>query len=120
MSNTVNAINPRIDRTVQIFDKFYDYSQAISGPEYDAVYSYLRSVFNTTAQAENFTTTLFRIANTTGQPAITLLQDIQGASAPQVTLVFAYYLNTFQSPATQMGVQIPRTPNYYVAHNIRQ
>ena len=120
MSNTVNAINPTIDRTVQIFDKFYNYSQAISGPEYDTVYSYLRSVFGTTAQAQNFTTTLFRIANTTGQSAMTLLQDIQGASAPQVTLVFAYYLNTFQSPATQMGVQLPSMPNYYVAHNIRQ
>ena len=121
MANTVNAINPTIDRTVQIFDKFYDYSQAISGPEYDAVYSYLRSVFNTKAQADNFTTTLFRIANTTGQPVMTLLQDIQSATtAPQITLVFAYYLNTFQSPATQMGVQIPRAPNYYVAHNIRQ
>lgn len=120
MSNTVNAINPTIDRTVQIFDKFYDYSQAISGPEYDAVYSYLRSVFTTEAQAQNFTTTLFRIANTTNQPAMSLLQDIQGANAPQITLVFAYYLNTFQSPATQMGVQIPAMPNYYVAHNIRQ
>jgi len=117
---TINTTNPRIDRTVEIFDRFRSYSQAISGPEYDTVYSYLKSVFNTEAQAQNFTTTLFRIASVTGQPAVTLLQDIQGASAPQVSLVFAYYLNTFQSPSTQMGVQIPIMPNYYVAHNIRQ
>ena len=118
--STINAINPTIDRTVQIFDKFYNYSQSISGPEYDTFYSYLKSVFNTEAQAQNFTTTLFRIASVTGQSAVTLLKDIQGASAPQVNLVFAYYLNTFQSASTQMGVQIPILPNYYVAHNIRQ
>ena len=70
----VNEINPSIDASVQIFDKFYAYEQSIPAPEYDAVYSYLRSVFSTKAQAENFTATLFRIANATSTPAMTLLQ----------------------------------------------
>jgi len=117
---TINATNPNIDRTVQIFDRFYRYDQSVSGQEYDAVHSYFLSVFNTPAQAANFTTTLFRISNTTGIPVMNLLQSVQGLSAPQVTLTFAYYLNTFQSPTTMLGVQVPTLPNYYVAHNIKQ
>jgi len=49
-----------------------------------------------------------------------LLQSLQGLSKPQVTLTFAYYLNTFQSASTMLGVQVPVQPNYYVAHNIKQ
>ena len=118
--STVNAINPKIDRTVQIFDRFYKYNQSVSGQEYDAVHSYFLSVFNTAPQADNFTTTLFRISSSTNIPVMNLLQSVQGLSAPQVTLTFAYYLNTFQSPATMLGVQVPTMPNYYVGHNIKQ
>ena len=117
---TINARNPSTDLTVQIFDRFYEFKQSVPSQEYDAVYSYLRSVFNTKQQAGNFTTTLFRIANATGIPAMNLLQQIQGQSGPQITLVFAYYLNSFQSKATMLGIQQPVTPNYYVAHNIKQ
>jgi hypothetical protein len=118
--STINARNPRTDLTVQIFDKFYGYQQSIPSQEYDAVYSYLRSVFNTAGQAGNFTVTLFRMAAASNIPPMTLLQQLQGQSAPQITLTFAYYLNTFQSPATMLGIQVPTLPNFYVAHNIRQ
>jgi hypothetical protein len=118
--STVNARNPEIDQTVQIFDQFYSYDQAVSASEYDAVYSYLRSVFNTAGQAGNFTSTLFRISAASGIPAMELLQSLQGLAAPQITLTFAYYLNTFQSPSTMIGLQAPTVPNFYVAHNIKQ
>jgi hypothetical protein len=49
-----------------------------------------------------------------------LLQSLQGLSKPQITLTFAYYLNTFQSASTMLGVQVPVQPNYYVARNIKQ
>ena len=117
---TVNAINPRTDLTVQIFDNFYKFQQGVSAVEYDVVHSYLASVFNTKQQAGNFTVTMFRIAAATQIPVLTLLQQIQGMNAPQITLTFAYYLNTFQSPSTIVGVQVPSQPNYYVAHNIKQ
>jgi hypothetical protein len=117
---TINAINSAIDLTVQIFDRFNEYQQAVPAQEYDAVRSYLLSVFGTTAQANNFTTTMFRIAAASGIPVMQLLQSIQGLSGPQVTLVFAYYLNTFQSRATMIGMQATVIPNYYAAHNVKQ
>ena len=117
---TINTLNPKTDLTVQIFDKFYNFQQGVSAVEYDAVHSYLLSVFKTEAQAGTFTVTMFRMAAASNIPVMTLLQQIQGQSAPQVTLTFAYYLNTFQSPSTKMGIQVPRQPNFYVAHNIKQ
>ena len=117
---TVNASNPNVDQTVKIFDKFYGYQANIPVQEYDAVNSYLRSVFATQKQADNFTSIFFRIVDASKIPAMNLLQQIQGESAPQVTLTFAYYLNSFQSPSTMLGLNTPTNPNFYVAHNIRQ
>ena len=117
---TINATNPNIDLSVQIFDRFYDFQQSVPAQEYDAVRSYLRSVFGTIEQANNFTTTMFRISAASGIPIMQLLQSIEGMSGPQVTLVFAFYLNTFQSPATMLGIQATVNPPYYIAHNIRQ
>ena len=117
---TVNASNPSVDQTVKIFDRFYRYQSNIPVMEYDAVNSYLKSVFSTKQQADNFTVTFFRIVDSSQIPAMDLLQQIQGQSAPQVTLTFAYYLNSFQSPSTLLGINTPTQANYYVAHNIRQ
>lgn len=119
MSN-INAINSNIDLTVQIFDRFQKFQQSVPAQEYDAVRSYLLSVFGTNEQANNFTTTMFRISSASGIPVMQLLQDIQGMSGPQITLNFAFYLNTFQSPSAMLGVQAPVTPNFYIAHNIKQ
>ena len=122
VNNTINTINPSIDLSVQIFDNFYRYRDSIPAQEYDVVLSYFRSVFSTLNQAKNFTTTLFRVASLSGIPATTLLEQIQaaGSNLPQITITFAYYLNTLQSKATMLGVKTPSTPNAYVARNIRQ
>lgn len=117
---TVNAANPRVDQTVKIFDKFYDFQGSVPAQEYDAVHSYLRSVFKTEAQAGNFTSTFFRIVQASGIPAMNLLNQIKGQNQIEVTFTFAYYLNTFQSASTMIGVKTAVTPNYYVAHNIKQ
>lgn len=117
---TVNAVNPNTDLTVKIFDRFYDFQGSIPAQEYDSVHSYLRSVFKTEAQAGNFTSTFFRIVQASDIPAMDLLNQIKGQSAIQVTLTFAFYLNTFQSPTTMIGLKQPVVPNYYVAHNIKQ
>jgi len=116
----INYNNPNIDLTVQIFDRFYSYQQAVSAQEYDAVYSYLLSVFGTKAQAGNFTVALFRVAALSGQPIMNLLQSLQGLNGAQVTYNLTYYLNAIQSPTTLLGIKVPVAPNYYVAHNIKQ
>lgn len=117
---TINSRNPSNDLTVEIFDRFYSYKQFVPAQEYDAVHSYLQSVFTTKSQAANFTSTMFRIAAASNIPVMELLQQIQGMNGPQLTLTFAYYLNTFQSKATMLGIQVPSLPNYYIARNIRQ
>lgn len=119
---TVNSLNPSIDQSVQIFDNFYRYRDSVPSLEYDVVYSYFRSVFNTPQQANNFTTTLFRVSNLSGISAQELLQQIQanGSDLPSITLTFAYYLNTLQSPSSMLGLKTGYTPNFYVARNIRQ
>jgi hypothetical protein len=116
----INSTNPSTDLSVQIFDKFYSYQQSVSATEYDAVRSYLLSVFSQPQQADNFTVTMFRISALSGIPVMQLLQSIEGMTGPQINLTFAFYLNTLQSPATMLGIQAPVVPNFYVAHNIKQ
>lgn len=119
MGTTVNYANPKTDSTVKIFDEFYAYSANVPAQDYDAVYSYLRSVFATDEAAGNFAVTLFRISDQSDIPVLSLLQQIQGQGQPELTLTLAYYLNNNRSSATLLGLNAAVTPNYYVARNIR-
>lgn len=116
---SVNAYNTKIDQTVQIFDRFYGFQQHVPVDEYDAVLSYFKSVFGSAEAAGNFTVSVFRVSNATKIPVMNLLQQFQGQSAPQITLTLAYYLNGIRSRSTLLGLNVPRQPNFYVAHNIR-
>jgi hypothetical protein len=119
---SVNNYNHSLDTTVQIYDRFYGYQQNVQVEEYDAVYSYFKSVFKdtvTTEAAQNFTVSLFRISRLSGTPVMTLLQQFQGMTGPQITLTLAYYLNSARSRSTLLGLNVPTQTNYYVAHNIR-
>ena len=116
---SVNAINTKTDLTVQIFDRFYGYQQQVPVDAYDAVLSYFRSVFGSREAAGNFTVSVFRISHATKIPVMTLLQQFQGQSAPELTLTLAYYLNGIRSRSTLLGLNVPTQPNYYVSRNIR-
>jgi hypothetical protein len=116
---SVNAVNNKTDLTVQIFDRFYGYQQQVPVDAYDSVLSYFKSVFKSTEAAGNFTVSVFRISHATNIPAMTLLQQFQGQSAPEITLTLAYYLNGIRSRSTLLGLNVPTQPNYYVARNIR-
>lgn len=117
---TLNEINPRIDQTVKIFDQFYNYSANVPAQEYDIVVSYFRSVFTTAQAAENFATSLFRVAEESETPVLTLLQSMEGQNSVELTISMAYYLNSIRSPATLLGLLQPTTPNFYTARNVRQ
>ena len=71
--STVNYANPNKDLTVRVFDNFYNYDVNVPADEYDIVYSYFRSVMSTTRAAGNFAVSLFRVAQDTNVPALTLL-----------------------------------------------
>jgi len=116
---SVNAINTKTDLTVQIFDRFYGYQQQVPVDAYDAVLSYFKSVFGSREAAGNFTVSVFRISHATKIPVMTLLQQFQGQSAPEITLTLAYYLNSIRSRSTLLGLNVPTQPNYYVSRNIR-
>jgi pyruvate/2-oxoacid:ferredoxin oxidoreductase alpha subunit len=115
---TVNAINPAVDITVRVFDEFYDFAVEVDANTWDIVNSYMLSVFKTADAAENFSTTLFRIADETRVPVLDLLAQIEGMDTIQLTATLAYFLNGLRSPATLLGVNEPVTPNSYVARNV--
>lgn len=115
---SVNSFNPQIDQTVQIYDRFYQYETTVSVNDYDAVNSYFKSVFADKQSANNFTVTLFRIAEQTNQNVLTLLDQIAGQSTIELTLTMAYYLNGLRSPSTLLGVNSVTTPNYWTARNV--
>ena len=116
--STVNYNNPNIDLTVRVYDKFYDYDVNVPAAEYDVVYSYFQSVMTTKQAAGNFTVSLFKVAEDTGIPPLTLLQEFQGLNGMNLSASLAYYLNVIRSRATLLGVGVPVVPNFYQARNV--
>jgi len=118
---TLNEPNPKVDRTVRLFDQFYAFDVTVPVNEFDAVNSYFVSLFKTKTAAQNFTTALFRISQDTGIPVLTLLQELQAqgqGNTISVTQTLAYYLNINRSRATLLGVGQYLTPNLFVARNV--
>lgn len=115
---SVNTINPNVDLTVRIFDEFYNFGLSVDTNDYDAVNSFFESVFTDKEAAQNLTVTFFRIAKETNTSVLTLLEQVQGQNAIEVTATLAYYLNGLRSPSTLLGVNVPVTPNYYTARNV--
>lgn len=116
--NTVNELNPRLDQTVRVFDDFYRFATVVSVNEYDVVNSYFESVFDNAQAAKNFTVAVFRIADETKVPVLTVLEQFQGKSQPEVTMLMAYYLNGIRSPSTLLGANAQVLPNFWAARNI--
>lgn len=116
---TINAINPKIDQTVRVFDNFYNFDVSVPVNEYDVVFSFFKSIFTTQQAAGNFTVALFRIAEQTNTPVLSLLQQLEDQNQIQVTATLCYYLNNLRSPATLLGFSVPVTPNFYAARNVR-
>jgi hypothetical protein len=116
--STVNYANPKTDLTVRVFDSFYDYAVDVPVNEYDVVHSYFLTQMTSKQAAGNFTVSLFRVAESTGIPALTLLQEMQGNNGVNININMAYYLNQIRSRATLLGVGAAVVPNFYQARNI--
>jgi hypothetical protein len=118
---SVNYTNYNIDQTVRVFDTFYDYDVNIPVGDYDVVNSYFKSVMTTKQAADNFTVSLFRVAQDTKIPPLELLKVFEASGAEMdLNINMAYYLNSIRSRATLLGVGIPVAPNYYAARNVIQ
>ena len=122
---SINYTNYNIDQTVRVFDTFYDYDVNIPVGDYDIVNSYFKSVMTTKQAADNFTVSLFRVAQDTNIPPLTLLQSFQAGNTNNnpglsLNINMAYYLNSIRNRATLLGVGIAVAPNYYAARNVIQ
>lgn len=118
--STVNYTNYNIDQTVRVFDDFYNYDVNVPADEYDIVNSYFLSQMKSKQAAGNFTVSLFRVAQETNIPALTLLSQFQGTTGINLDVSLAYYLNQIRSRATMLGVSNPVTPNFYAVRNVIQ
>lgn len=115
---TVNQLNTNIDLTVRVFDNFYNFGIDVPANEYDVVSSYFQSVFESREAANNFTVTLFRIAQQTNTNVLTLLNEISDQDQIQLTATLGYYLNGLRSPSTLLGINTAVTPNVWAARNV--
>ena len=119
-SGSVNYTNTNLDLTVRIYDEFYQYDVNVPAAEYDIVNSFFRSTMSDAKVADNFTVSLFRVAQITNTPVLTLLETMQGQSGLDLTVTMAYYLNNIRSRATLLGVNAQTVPNYYAARLVLQ
>ena len=107
------------DKTVRIFDNFYNTQLVVNGSDYDVIFSFLKSVTANTKIAGNFTALLFRIAQEGGYNVISLLDVLKGTENNlQLNQVIAYYLNTFKSKNSLYGIGILPKPNEAVQRNV--
>jgi hypothetical protein len=118
--STVNQTNLNIDQTVRVFDQFYRFEANVPAAEYDIVYSYFLSTMSNRIVAQNFTVSLFQVAQNTGISPLTLLQEFQGLNGVDLSASLAYYLNQIRSRATLLGVGAALIPNAYAARNVLQ
>jgi hypothetical protein len=117
---SINYENTNLDQTVRVFDAFYEYDVDVPAAEYDVVNSFFKSTMTTRLAADNFTVSLFKVAQDTKIPALTLLQAFEGVSGMNLNVSMAYYLNTIRNRATLLGVGVPVTANFYAARNVVQ
>lgn len=119
-TGSVNYANRNIDQTVRVFDEFFRYDANVPANEYDIVNSFFLKEMTDQQVAANFTASLFQVAENTGIPAVTLLQEFQGQTGMDLTASLAFYLNQVRSRATLLGVGVALQPNFYAARNVAQ
>ena len=109
-----------IDKTVRIFDEFYNLDLVVDADQYEIVLSFFKQ-YSKEVTARAFAQTLFRIANDLQESVMNLLATFEGADALQVNLTMAYYLNSSSSNRVVMfGVNNVLTPVNSIQRNIVQ
>ena len=116
--SSVNNINPKIDASARVFNNFRSSDASVNLDEYAVVNSFLKSITQSTFDANKLTDIFFEISRATQQPVLELLDEVKGQNELQLTSRLAAYLNSINSPSTLLGVYAPVVPNFYVARNI--
>lgn len=105
-----------LDKTIKIFDTFYEFESIINGAEYDIVFGYFNTISK--VSAGNLTVALFRISQETKIPVLSLLDSIRGKTKLEMNQTITYYLNSMKSKTALYGVSVVPQPNQSVARNI--
>jgi len=109
------------DRTIEIYDNFYNTKLIINASDYDIVFSYFKSTSNNDTIAGNFTANLFRISQESGVPVLDLLNQIKGLpNKLEMNKLICYFLNSFKSNTSLYGVGVVPRPNQLTARNVVQ
>ncbi len=116
---TITEDRTSLDRTIKIFDSFYNSNVTVSGNQYDLVRSYFIGVCPSETIANNFTAILFRIASVTGINVLDLLGEIKGTNNQlQMNAKICYYLNGIKSKTSLYGINVIPKPVLPVARNV--
>lgn len=119
MATTQATIQNNPDQTVAIFDSFYNTSLVIGSEQYNLVYGYFIGVSGNPTIAANFTSLLFRIAQTGNYNVLELLGILQGTeNTLQLNSVMCYYLNSFRAKVSLYGISNIPVPNQPVQRNV--
>lgn len=116
---TITEDKTTLDRTIKIFDSFYNSNITVSGSQYDLVHSYFIGVCPSETIANNLTAQLFRISSVTGLDVLDLLNEIKGTgNALQMNAKICYYLNGIKSKTSLYGINVIPSPVQPVARNV--
>jgi hypothetical protein len=116
---TIQDNRNSLDKTIRIFDTFYNIDLVIDANQFDVVFGYFYETSGSKKIAGNFTSILFRISQMTGINVLTLLADLQGQpNTVSVNKTIAYYLNSLKSKTALYGISNVPIPNFPVARNV--
>lgn len=118
MAQLIDAPQTQLDKTVRVFDKFYNFDLRVDANEYDLVYSYFYEISKSKDVASNFSTIIFRISNLTGEDPLVLLKQLENTTNFKSSALLTYYLNSTKSKTTLYGVGIIPQPNELIQRNI--
>ena len=117
--SSVNVTKNNLDKTIEIFDSFYEKPIVIDQADYDIVNSFFRKFYQDQGIADDFTSVFFQIVNGYKITVEELLAKFREAENPiQIDQTVAYYLNGLRSKATLVGVNVVQQPNFYSARTV--
>lgn len=118
MSNIIDAPQTQLDKTVRIFDNFYNFELIVDANQYEIVHSFFYNLTDSKSATDNFTLLVFRISNMSGENPLNLIEYLDGKTKVEVNAILAYYLNSVKSKSSLYGVSSTPSPNSNVQRNI--
>jgi hypothetical protein len=113
------------DRTVEIFDNFYNQQLNVPADQWDIVYSFFlgaqsKNTESAKRTAAQFATVLFRIAQESGTDIMVFLDYMKGIGDNKLKLnaEMAFYLNLLRTKTALYGVANQPAPNQAVQRNV--